>query len=64
MTHMLTGELSHGRRRGMPLTYYRWDPQERRNYGEPIHEDNDILGIFTPEEYTHVKPGWGGVLLV
>ncbi|CZT22260.1 uncharacterized protein RCC_08129 [Ramularia collo-cygni] len=41
-----------------------WDPQERRNYGEPIHEDNDILGIFTPEEYTHFKPGWGAVLLV
>ncbi|KJX99735.1 NADH:ubiquinone oxidoreductase 20.1kD subunit like protein [Zymoseptoria brevis] len=40
-----------------------WDPQERRNYGEPIHEDNDILGIFTTESYTHFKPGWGGVLL-
>ncbi|RKF72724.1 putative nadh:ubiquinone oxidoreductase subunit protein [Golovinomyces cichoracearum] len=22
-----------------------WDKQERRNFGEPIHEDNDILGI-------------------
>ncbi|EME46654.1 hypothetical protein DOTSEDRAFT_126442 [Dothistroma septosporum NZE10] len=40
-----------------------WDKQERRNYGEPVHEDNDILGIFTPEEYTHFKPAWGGVLL-
>lgn len=46
------------------LMCYRWDPQERRNYGEPVHEDNDILGIFSPEEYTHVKPGWGAVLLV
>ncbi|KAF2170217.1 hypothetical protein M409DRAFT_19819 [Zasmidium cellare ATCC 36951] len=40
-----------------------WDPQERRNYGETVHEDNDILGIFSPEEYTHFKPGWGAVLL-
>ena len=33
-----------------------WDKQERRNYGEPVHEDNDILGRFSPEEYTHFKP--------
>jgi NADH dehydrogenase (ubiquinone) 1 beta subcomplex subunit 8 len=31
-----------------------WDKQERRNFGEPIHEDNDILGVFSPEQYTHV----------
>jgi len=41
-----------------------WDPQERRNYGEPVHEDNDILGIFSPDEYTHFTPAWGGVLMV
>jgi NADH dehydrogenase (ubiquinone) 1 beta subcomplex subunit 8 len=40
-----------------------WDKQERRNYGEPVHEDNDILGIFTPEEYTHFTPGHGLMLL-
>ncbi|KAK4541887.1 hypothetical protein LTR36_007251 [Oleoguttula mirabilis] len=40
-----------------------WDKQERRNYGEVVHEDNDILGIFSPEEYTHFKPGWGLVLI-
>lgn len=34
-----------------------WDKQERRNFGEPVHEDNDILGMFSPHEYTHVKPG-------
>jgi NADH dehydrogenase (ubiquinone) 1 beta subcomplex subunit 8 len=34
-----------------------WDKQERRNYGEPVHEDNDILGMFAPEEYRHVTPG-------
>lgn len=27
-------------------------------------QDNDILGIFTPESYTHVTPGWGLVLIV
>ena len=41
-----------------------WDPQERRNYGEVVHEDNDILGIISPEAYTHFTPGWGGVLVV
>lgn len=41
-----------------------WDPQERRNYGEPVHEDNDVLGIFSPEAYTHYTPGFGGVLMV
>ncbi|KKA18114.1 hypothetical protein T310_7938 [Rasamsonia emersonii CBS 393.64] len=34
-----------------------WDKQERRNFGEPVHEDNDILGVFSPEPYTHVTPG-------
>ena len=40
-----------------------WDKQERRNYGEPVHEDNDILGMFSPEEYTHFTPG-KGILLI
>ena len=34
-----------------------WDKQERRNFGEAVHEDNDILGMFSPEEYTHVSSG-------
>ncbi|OXV06679.1 hypothetical protein Egran_05557 [Elaphomyces granulatus] len=33
-----------------------WDKQDRRNFGEPVHEDNDILGVFSPEQYTHVTP--------
>ena len=33
-----------------------WDKVERRNFGEPLHEDNDILGMFSPEEYTHFTP--------
>jgi NADH dehydrogenase (ubiquinone) 1 beta subcomplex subunit 8 len=40
-----------------------WDPQERRNFGEPIHEDNDVLGIFSPYEYTWTKPGPGLVMV-
>ncbi|KAI5927554.1 hypothetical protein F4810DRAFT_648319 [Camillea tinctor] len=34
-----------------------WDKQERRNFGEPIHEDNDVLGMFTPYTYTWATPG-------
>ncbi|TVY37936.1 hypothetical protein LSUB1_G003159 [Lachnellula subtilissima] len=40
-----------------------WDKQERRNYGEPVHEDADIMGMFSPEEYTWVKPGKGALQL-
>ncbi|KAH8736283.1 hypothetical protein BGZ61DRAFT_441769 [Ilyonectria robusta] len=40
-----------------------WDPQERRNFGEPIHEDNDLLGIFSPWEYTWTTPGPGLIMV-
>ncbi|KAI9823369.1 MAG: hypothetical protein M1826_007780 [Phylliscum demangeonii] len=44
--------------------YADWDdPQERRNFGEPVHEDEDILGMFSPEEYTHTSPGWAAAQL-
>ena len=36
-----------------------WDKQERRNFGEPVHEENEILGVFSPEEHTHVTPRKG-----
>ncbi|POS77321.1 NADH:ubiquinone oxidoreductase 20.1kD subunit [Diaporthe helianthi] len=36
-----------------------WDKQERRNYGEPCHEDYDQMGIFTPHVYTWVSPKKG-----
>lgn len=36
-----------------------WDKQERKNFGEPVHEDDDTLGMFTPYEYTWVSPGKG-----
>ncbi|PHH66735.1 hypothetical protein CDD81_5867 [Ophiocordyceps australis] len=41
-----------------------WDPQERRNFGEPVHEDNDRLAIFSPYEYTWTTPGPGFVMLM
>ncbi|EEH38588.1 hypothetical protein PAAG_08315 [Paracoccidioides lutzii Pb01] len=40
-----------------------WDKQDRRNFGEPVHEDNDILTILSTETYTHFKPGKGLFLL-
>jgi NADH dehydrogenase (ubiquinone) 1 beta subcomplex subunit 8 len=40
-----------------------WDKQERRNYGEPCHEDHDILGVLSLHDYDHFKPGWGFVLM-
>ncbi|KAF3049610.1 hypothetical protein E8E11_010069 [Didymella keratinophila] len=39
-----------------------WDKQDRRNYGEPCHEDHDILGAISLHDYNHFTPGWGGVL--
>lgn len=39
-----------------------WDKQERRNFGEPVHEDNDILGIFSTEVYSHATPGHAALL--
>ena len=36
-----------------------WDKQERRNFGEPVHEDHDILGMFSTWEYTWVSTGKG-----
>lgn len=35
-----------------------------RNYGEPVHEDHDLLGVFSPYEYTHTKPGKGALQLL
>ena len=39
-----------------------WDKQERRNFGEPLHEDNDILGRFSLHEYTHMTSGRAGLM--
>ncbi|KAI9665298.1 MAG: hypothetical protein M1831_001735 [Alyxoria varia] len=38
-----------------------WDKQERRNFGEPVHEDNDLLAVFSTEPYTHASPGKAGL---
>ncbi|KAF7561416.1 hypothetical protein G7046_g2725 [Stylonectria norvegica] len=40
-----------------------WDKQERRNFGEPIHEDNDMLAIFSPWEYTWTTTGPGLIMV-
>lgn len=40
-----------------------WDPQERRNFGEPVHEDNDVLGMFSPWQYTWTTAGPGLVMI-
>lgn len=43
--------------------YADWDDkQERRNFGEPVHEDNDIMGIFALEDYTHMTSSRGALL--
>ena len=43
--------------------YGDWDdPQERRNFGEPVHEDNDILGVFSLHDYTHMSTGRGLIM--
>ena len=36
-----------------------WDKQERRNFGEPVHQDYDIMGMLTPYEYTWTSTGKG-----
>ncbi|KAK1753344.1 putative NADH:ubiquinone oxidoreductase 20.1kD subunit [Echria macrotheca] len=38
-----------------------WDKQERRNYGEPVHEDHDMMGMFSPYEYTWTTAGKGAL---
>jgi len=43
--------------------YADWDDkQERRNFGEPVHEDNEVLGIFALEDYTHMTTSRGLLL--
>ncbi|PVU98365.1 hypothetical protein BB559_001645 [Furculomyces boomerangus] len=38
-----------------------WDRQNRRNFGEPVHEHFEILGMQTNSVYPH--PSWSKVLL-
>ncbi|KAJ1958049.1 hypothetical protein GGI12_004840, partial [Dipsacomyces acuminosporus] len=33
-----------------------WDRQMRRNFGEPIHEQDEILNMWAPTQYW--SPGW------
>lgn len=46
-----------------PVGVY-WDQQGRRNWGEPVHEDDDILGRFSLHNYDYAGTrfalvGWG-----
>ncbi|CAO1613035.1 unnamed protein product [Jaminaea pallidilutea] len=34
-----------------------FDPQEKRNFGEPLHEQDDILAVMTPDLHAGVNPG-------
>ncbi|BFZ53373.1 hypothetical protein PYCC9005_000396 [Savitreella phatthalungensis] len=31
--------------------------QERRNFGETLQEEDEVLAVFTPDVHTHVTPG-------
>ncbi|CAO1635361.1 unnamed protein product [Sympodiomycopsis kandeliae] len=33
-----------------------WDPQEKANFGETLHEQEDILGVFAPDLHPNVTP--------
>jgi NADH dehydrogenase (ubiquinone) 1 beta subcomplex subunit 8 len=45
--------------------YGDWDDkQERRNFGEPVHEDNEVLGIFALEDYSHMSTSRGLLMWV
>ncbi|ETI28548.1 hypothetical protein G647_00998 [Cladophialophora carrionii CBS 160.54] len=43
--------------------YADWDDkQEMRNFGEPVHEDNDVLGVFSLHDYTFMSTSRGLLL--
>ncbi|EXJ64599.1 NADH dehydrogenase (ubiquinone) 1 beta subcomplex 8 [Cladophialophora yegresii CBS 114405] len=43
--------------------YADWDDkQEMRNFGEPVHEDNDVLGVFSLHDYTFMSTARGLLL--
>ena len=61
---MLTGAIQNGGYINPPYIkrqhrdpYADWDdPQERRNFGEPLHENNDELMMLSPFDYTWATP--------
>jgi len=46
--------LSNTSRQTLPA-YGWWDQQNRRNYGDPLHEQEDIVGMWGPDA-PHVPP--------
>ncbi|KAI9309364.1 hypothetical protein BJ944DRAFT_258691 [Cunninghamella echinulata] len=32
-----------------------WDPQDKRNFGEPVHEEDELFGVWAPDLH-HYSP--------
>ncbi|KAI9492064.1 hypothetical protein BDB00DRAFT_830040 [Zychaea mexicana] len=30
-----------------------WDPQDKRNFGEPVHEEDELMGVWAPDLHTY-----------
>ncbi|KAL0096456.1 hypothetical protein J3Q64DRAFT_1707759 [Phycomyces blakesleeanus] len=30
-----------------------WDPQDKRNFGENVHEEDEIMGVWAPDLHTY-----------
>ncbi|ORY98973.1 hypothetical protein BCR43DRAFT_471475 [Syncephalastrum racemosum] len=30
-----------------------WDPQDKRNFGEPLHEEDELMGVWAPDLHTY-----------
>ncbi|KAI8138993.1 hypothetical protein BJV82DRAFT_628635 [Fennellomyces sp. T-0311] len=30
-----------------------WDPQDKRNFGEPVHEEDELFGVWAPDLHTY-----------
>ncbi|KAI8081456.1 uncharacterized protein BX664DRAFT_340435 [Halteromyces radiatus] len=30
-----------------------WDPQDKRNFGETLHEEDELLGVWAPDLHTY-----------
>ncbi|PWN90586.1 hypothetical protein FA10DRAFT_267033 [Acaromyces ingoldii] len=39
-----------------------WDPQEKRNFGETLHEQDDVLGVWAPD--VHKTPAFSALLQI
>ncbi|SAM01316.1 hypothetical protein [Absidia glauca] len=30
-----------------------WDPQDKRNFGETVHEEDEVMGVWAPDLHTY-----------